>query len=262
MAKDMLWFRHDTNARSDDKLVRLQMDHGMAGIGIYWCIIEMLYEQMGSMRLQCERIAFELRTHSETVSDVLQKYELFKIEGDVVTCERVTQTINQNFVKSKGARKAALSRWKDAGALQTQSESNANAMHKRREEKKEEEKKVDEAPPVSEIPILPSAEIQKAPGRKVAPGRAEFSAPTQTEVEEYFTANGYAKEAGAKAFRYYDTAGWKDSKGNKVKNWKQKMQGVWFKDENKAKAQVSQDCSDFQTAEFTRYSPGTGKYYR
>ena len=30
-----------------------------------------------------------------------------------------------------------------------------------------------------------------------------------------------------------DPSDWKDSKGNKVKNWKQKMQSVWFKDENK-----------------------------
>jgi hypothetical protein len=36
-----------------------------------------------------------------------------------------------------------------------------------------------------------------------------------------------------RAFDYYDVANWKDSKNNQVKNWKQKMRGVWFKDENK-----------------------------
>jgi hypothetical protein len=45
--------------------------------------------------------------------------------------------------------------------------------------------------------------------------------------------HGYTKESAIKAFNYYDCAGWKDSKGNKVRNWKQKMQAVWFKDENK-----------------------------
>ena len=61
--------------------------------------------------------------------------------------------------------------------------------------------------------------------------------PQEIEVMQYFKENGYSEEVGKKAFRYYSDAGWKDSKGKKVKNWKQKMQGVWFKDENKAVAE-------------------------
>ena len=38
-----------------------------------------------------------------------------------------------------------------------------------------------------------------------------------------------------KQFPSHDIANWKDSKGKQVKNWKQKMQGVWFKEENKTK---------------------------
>jgi hypothetical protein len=49
----------------------------------------------------------------------------------------------------------------------------------------------------------------------------------------YFLENGFPEKAATKAFNYYSVADWKDSKGNKVKNWKQKMQSVWFKDENK-----------------------------
>jgi len=57
--------------------------------------------------------------------------------------------------------------------------------------------------------------------------------PTLQEVREYFKENGYSN--GDKAFQYYDTAGWRDSKGKQVKNWKQKMISVWFKDEYKIK---------------------------
>jgi hypothetical protein len=60
-----------------------------------------------------------------------------------------------------------------------------------------------------------------------------FSPPTLLEVQDYFFENGYTKEAGLKAFNYYNTAQWKDSTGKQVKNWKQKMIAVWFKDENK-----------------------------
>lgn len=63
----------------------------------------------------------------------------------------------------------------------------------------------------------------------------KFIKPLLEEVENYFFENGYTKESGKKAFNYYDVANWIDGKGNKIKNWKQKMQGVWFKEENKIK---------------------------
>ena len=61
----------------------------------------------------------------------------------------------------------------------------------------------------------------------------KFTAPTILEVQTYFIENGFSKELAKRAFDYYDVGNWKDSKGNQVKNWKQKMRGVWFKDENK-----------------------------
>jgi len=61
----------------------------------------------------------------------------------------------------------------------------------------------------------------------------KFTAPTLLDVETYFTENGFDKQLAKRAFDYYDVANWKDSKGNQVKNWRQKMRGVWFKEENK-----------------------------
>jgi predicted adenine nucleotide alpha hydrolase (AANH) superfamily ATPase len=63
--------------------------------------------------------------------------------------------------------------------------------------------------------------------------KKSFIPPTEQEVIQYFLDNGYTQESGIKAFRYYSAGNWKDSEGKPVKNWKQKMQGVWFKDENK-----------------------------
>lgn len=62
----------------------------------------------------------------------------------------------------------------------------------------------------------------------------KFAPPTQSEVISYFLEKGYTQEAACKAFDYYDVADWTDSKGTKIKNWKQKMIAVWFKEENKA----------------------------
>ena len=63
--------------------------------------------------------------------------------------------------------------------------------------------------------------------------KEKFSPPTILEVIDYFKEKGYTEISAKKAFDYYDIANWKDSKGNQVKNWKQKMISVWMKPENK-----------------------------
>jgi uncharacterized protein YdaU (DUF1376 family) len=65
--------------------------------------------------------------------------------------------------------------------------------------------------------------------------RSVFKKPVLEEVIKYFTDNGYTEQSAIKAFKYYDVANWFDSNGKEVKNWKQKMQIVWFTDENKDK---------------------------
>ena len=69
-------------------------------------------------------------------------------------------------------------------------------------------------------------DINKNKGKK-----SKFEHPELDEVVKFFTDNGYSN--GEKAWNYYNDADWKDSKGKPVLNWKQKMRGVWFKDENK-----------------------------
>jgi hypothetical protein len=53
------------------------------------------------------------------------------------------------------------------------------------------------------------------------------------DIKRYFKEKGYSEISAQKFYDYYSIANWKDSKGKKVKNWKQKAQAVWFKDENK-----------------------------
>lgn len=59
-----------------------------------------------------------------------------------------------------------------------------------------------------------------------------FIPPTFDELRLYCKENGYENIA-EKAFKYYSEADWHDSRGKKIKNWKQKLQGVWFREENK-----------------------------
>jgi uncharacterized protein YdaU (DUF1376 family) len=141
------YFSHDLNARNDRKLIRLAMKHGMEGIGIYWCIIEMMYEEQGRiMRSECERIAFELRTSCEKIESVLQDFDLFYADAECWHSASVNKRIEAQIQVSNGAKKAAQTRW-EKFRNQSVTEENATAMrtHTNRNANKEKKRKVKES---------------------------------------------------------------------------------------------------------------------
>ncbi len=74
-------------------------------------------------------------------------------------------------------------------------------------------------------------DINKDDNNKGKPKKLKFIPPHIDEVVKFFEEHGYTN--GDKAWNYYNDGDWKDSKGNPVVSWKQKMRMVWFKDENK-----------------------------
>lgn len=126
MTKDTFYFSHDYGARNDPKLQKLQMKHGMEGIGIYWCLVEMMYEQGGQLLLsECESYTFVLRTHDDKILSIFNDFGLFKIEGDVVWSASIRNRLTKRNEKSVKAKESASSRWKNANAMRTHSEGNA-----------------------------------------------------------------------------------------------------------------------------------------
>ena len=131
------YFSHDSNARSDDKILPMRMKYGWNGYGIFWALIEMLRESSGyKMRLQCDCIAYELRTDSETISSIICDYGLFIIENGFFWSESLLQRMSimdaKKVSKSLNGSKAANKRWGNqplnANALQSHYECNASAM--------------------------------------------------------------------------------------------------------------------------------------
>ena len=83
--KDAYYFPHDSNARNDQRLMKIRMQYGMEGYGIYFGIIEILREQyqytlyIGDIKA----ISFDLRVDLEKIEDIILNYNLFKVEGDL-----------------------------------------------------------------------------------------------------------------------------------------------------------------------------------
>lgn len=220
MVKDTFYFPHDYTPTDDPKTMGLLSEYGAAGYGLYWRIVEMLHvDPSHTLQLKPYLLAAIAKQMGSTsdfllqfISDCVGKFELFKQDNDCIFSERVIRNISKREdILSK--RKAAAVKGGQASAKQRLTKRQPNVNDFQPKERKGKEKKEKE----SKVLI----------------------APTADEVVAYFSDNGYRAEIGLKAFNYYNDANWTDSKGRKVLNWKQKMQGNWFKPENEGKTQIT-----------------------
>lgn len=202
MKKDTYYFSHDYNARNDRKLIKVKHKLRQAGIGIYWSIIEMLYEENGKIDL-CEipSIALDLKEAESKVLSVINDFDLFKKDEKSFWSESVKRRLDKRLEKTEKAKASASHRWQNANGMRTQSEGNA----------------------------IKESKVNKKKGNIYTP-------PTVEQVVEYFLENGYSEDSAKTAFKYYNDNDWHDSNGKKVIGWKQKMVGNWFHGENKIKS--------------------------
>ena len=139
--KDAYYFSHDSNARNDPKILKLRVKHGMRGYGIFWALIEMLRDQPDyTLIMDFESLAFSLNDSSEIVESVVCDFGLFKIEKDVFYSQSLNTRMSIKDEKSQKARDAANKRWnkeRNAGAMQTHSDGNANPMQLKESKVKE-----------------------------------------------------------------------------------------------------------------------------
>jgi uncharacterized protein YdaU (DUF1376 family) len=134
--KDTFYFTHDYNPRSDSKIKKLLVKHGMLGYGIYWAIIEDLYNNANALPTDCEGIAYELRTDCEVIDSIIKDFDLFVVEGGVFGSMSVQRRLDERAAKSKKARDSANKRWENnANAMRPHSEGNAIKERKGKEKK-------------------------------------------------------------------------------------------------------------------------------
>jgi len=139
MAKDTFYFTHDYNARNDIKIKRLLSKCGYEGYGIFWALIEDLYNNTNVLRLDYETLAFDLRCDIELVKSIINDFDLFVIEGDIFGSHSVESRLEARNAKSEKARESVLKRWNkvenDTNVLQTQNDSNTIKESKVKEKK-------------------------------------------------------------------------------------------------------------------------------
>lgn len=190
------YFRHDYNARNDIKLQSVITKHGAVGIGVYWIIVEMLYQNGGELPLDIARnISVAYFTDFKVVESVINDFDLFENDGNVFWSVRIRQTID-NTKKVSDARKAASrQRWSRKQEKPENPESRKTASH---------------PPAKEELSLFPQPEEQKK--------RTYFKPPTVEEVAAYVKEKGYSVDA-EKFVSFYDSKGWMIGK-NKMQKWR------------------------------------------
>ena len=149
--KDTYYFSHDYNSRTDNKIKRLISKHGLVGYGLFWAIIEDLYNNANALPTDYESIAFDLRTDEVLVSSVIKDFDLFIIDNGMFGSSSIERRLNERNEKSKKAKESANLRWqkhkeqceRNANALPTQSDSNAIKERKGKEIKESIKKEED-----------------------------------------------------------------------------------------------------------------------
>lgn len=190
------YFRHDYNARNDIKLQSVITKHGAVGIGVYWIIVEMLYQNGGELPLDIARnISVAYFTDFKVVESVINDFDLFENDGNVFWSVRIRQAID-NTKKVSDARKAASrQRWSRKQEKPENPESRKTASH---------------PPAKEELSLFTQPEEQKK--------RTYFKPPTVEEVAAYVKEKGYSVDA-EQFVAFYESKGWMIGK-NKMQKWR------------------------------------------
>jgi hypothetical protein len=177
----------------------------MEGYGIFWFIVEQLAQSGGFLPIKITPVlSMQMQVTEAKVRSVITDYELFDIVDENFYSERLNKHLQIRKQLSEFGKKGAKNRWENGHPI-----SHPNGLPNG----------------------LPNGNKERKERNKEKKEKEVFTPPSLDEVKQFFTDNGYIN--ADKAWNYYNDGNWKDSKGNQVLNWKQKMRVVWFKDENK-----------------------------
>jgi len=139
--KESFYFPHDYNAIGDEKISRMVRKHGLEAYGLYWALVERLYQNGGRIAKDYEHLAYDLRVELGLVKSVCEGFELFYTHMDTYVASRsVDRRLAAIREKSRKAREAGRL---GAIAKRPLSERSATAEQPPSKERKEQQQKVD-----------------------------------------------------------------------------------------------------------------------
>lgn len=118
--QDVYWFKHDFNARRDQKILMMRSVYGAEGYGWWWMLVEMMREASNySLKLTgkyaMQSIAKELEADparlKEFISDCIKEFELFESDGETFWSPSLNRRMDAYNEVIEKKREAAKARW-------------------------------------------------------------------------------------------------------------------------------------------------------
>ena len=142
----MYWFKHDANARRDQKIVQVLNVYGAEGYGWYFMLIEMMRE-ISDYRLRItgkytiSGLAQELRTSPERlkefIDDCINEFNLFSSDGIYIWSESLRKRMKAYSEVIESRRDSAIARWGEPTNEEKRSQRLAEARKKGTHSKQE-----------------------------------------------------------------------------------------------------------------------------
>jgi hypothetical protein len=134
--KETYYFSHDYNVRTDEKIKSLIRKHGMEGYGVYWSIVEDLYNNANVLLLDYDGIAYDLRVNSIIVESIINDFKLFEANDQTFSSISIQKRLDMRDEKSNKARASVAKRWeKYTNVLRDEYDSNTIKESKVKESK-------------------------------------------------------------------------------------------------------------------------------
>lgn len=190
MAKEAYYFSHDSNARQDEKILMLRAEHSWEGYGIYWALIEMMFES-GDTALHHNKIKgiavsynIDITLLQQVINTCITE-QLFTSDNDKFWSESLSRR-KLKFQNSKDQKSAAGKKGMEKRYGKQQGNNTVITVPNKVKESKEKESKVNE---IKVNEIKGTEEIKKI----VVP---VFDNPLNSNVEAWF--KKYKVEYGIK----------------------------------------------------------------
>ena len=181
--KDAYYFSHDSNAHKDTKCIRLRRLAGMAGYGLFWCIIEMLRDAPEfKISMSCaEDILYELRCDQEQWNALFES-GLIQTDGEhfwsASLNRRMSRYLEKRDQRSKAGKRSAEARAASTSVERPLNDNSTSVEHPLNEASTESNKVKESKVKESKEEIASSATADKAdahkPSRKIALTDDEF----------------------------------------------------------------------------------------
>lgn len=110
----MKWFKHDTDANTDNRLQNVLLDYGLEGYGLYWYCLELI-----ASKVDREKVTFELehdaRVIARNTGSTPQKVEemmryfvsigLFENADGIISCLKMAKRLDKSMTSNTEMRK-------------------------------------------------------------------------------------------------------------------------------------------------------------